>query len=463
MVIAVIDVGKTSLKLATYSQNGERLSLETTSNTPVPSSYYLEPDVPATWSFILQGLSKNPLRHAITDVIASGHGSCAYAIDGEGDTLPLPDYESSIPDDIDHRYRDEIGPPEEIGSGVSPGASHVAKQLFWLQEAIPERFTRIKHVLFSSQYWAWRLSGVMSAELTSLTAQSHLWNARMGHFTSIVGRRSWTRFFPHLFKPADVVGTITETVARQTGLNPGVRVHCGVHDSTANFYRFQTKGFRHFCLLSGGTWLVTMSDMHQTPRAARFDVTDHISAQGSPFYSVRSMVGREFDNISGRHRETVAVDQVIACMRQGVMALPSFVNRDGYVAGSAGRGRIVGNDGHFDQLRPALGLLYYALIAHLSLHPFPPSGAIVVDGNIASQPVFGSLIAALNRARDVCMFATVDGTLRGAALLAGAHIDNSTAIELPRLTPNEVALVTNYARTWTESVHREYEGRESHV
>ena len=55
------------------------------------------------------------------------------------------------------------------------GATHLARQMLWLEHGWPDAFAAARAYLALPQYWAWRLSGAAASEVTSLAAQSHLW------------------------------------------------------------------------------------------------------------------------------------------------------------------------------------------------------------------------------------------------------------------------------------------------
>ena len=50
----------------------------------------------------------------------------------------------------------------------------LARQLLWQSGEFPTEFERCTSILPFPQYWAWRLSGVRAAEVTSLGAQTQM-------------------------------------------------------------------------------------------------------------------------------------------------------------------------------------------------------------------------------------------------------------------------------------------------
>ena len=454
MAIAVFDIGKTTLKLGLFSQSNEQLFLEGAENRPVRASHYSVPDVKRTWEFLLGALGRASRRANISDIIVSGHGSSGYLINSDTSTTPLPDYESELPADVEALYAAEADCFEERGSGIAQGATHLAKQLLWLETKHSSSIANAETLLPAPQYWAWRLSGERSAEPTGLTAQSHLWNAQEARPSSIVGRRAWTRLMPPIRNAADSLGVVLPEVSAILGLRGDTKVYCGVHDSTANFYRFEAAGFENFALLSTGTWLVTMSDLQPVMSHLDRDITRHTSASGRAAWSVRAMAGREFDILSDYFRGEIDVGVINEVLASRSMALPSFGSKDGIVHGSAGRGRIVGRELSTSIERAALALLYFSMLADLSLETFPDAGPIIVDGNITQHQSLGEILSQLRPTRPVYFSTTRNGTMQGAAALAGASSEVKSELARQHAQSIDANELRQYRQTWRSHVER---------
>ncbi|MDQ0138058.1 sugar (pentulose or hexulose) kinase [Neorhizobium galegae] len=448
----VLDVGKTKLKASLIDGEGDVLRTTTIANSTVSDRDYRIQDVPRAWSFMKEAMADMMADFPVTDVIVSTHGSSGMLVNADGSTTPLPDYESEMPEQIERFYAEMADDLAERGSNIGVGPRHIAKQLFWLQHAHPTVFNKAVTLLPAPQYWAWKLSGVRSMDTTSLTAQSHLWNAGEKRFTGIVQRQGWHHLMPRVYKPHRVLGRLTEPALTQLGTSRAIRVRCGVHDSAANFHRYQAAGFKDFVLLSSGTWLVGLSDgeTHSVPEG--IDLTFQQSAVGTPIVSCRVMAGREFGILSGDNfgpAEPVVVNTLIA---RKTVALPSFQPRDGLVSGSAGKGRIVGPLPENSAENLALALLYYVMLADLCIEYLGRPKTIIVDGNITGQPLLGPLLKGLNPSSEVLISSSPDGTAVGAALLAGAG-----RAAVPRPINRQDGLISlnaleEYAKIWRASI-----------
>jgi hypothetical protein len=111
----------------------------------------------------------------------------------------------------------------------------------------------------------------------------------------------------------------------------------GLHDSTANFCRFQATGFHDFTLISTGTWLVTLSELSVSKTQHNDDVTSHISATGTSLSSVRAIDGQEFDMVSDHYRGTIDAAAINRVLQDQTMAVRSSAPATGWCAARRAR------------------------------------------------------------------------------------------------------------------------------
>ena len=131
-----------------------------------------------------------------------------------------------------------------------PRGLNLGRQVFYLERHFPAEFATARAFLAYPQYFAWRLSGIMASEVTSLGAHTDLWRPTEGGLSTMVDRRGWRRLFPPMRHAWDTLGTLRLEVAAATGLAPEVRVICGAHDSNASLVPFLRSRREPFtCLL----------------------------------------------------------------------------------------------------------------------------------------------------------------------------------------------------------------------
>ena len=346
------------------------------------------------------------------------------------------------------------------GSAIMHGATHQARQIFWMQQAQPRAFARARWFLCVPQYWAWRLSGVAVSETTVLGAQSHLWNVAEKRWSPIVASQGWGRLMPPFAKAWQAIGTIRPALAKRYGLPADMKVLAGIHDSSANFYRYQAAGLEDATVVSTGTWIVALNG--NTP-LARLDehrgMTCNSDVFGRPVGGALTMGGREFTHVAGLGNANGNADArlVSRMIGQGTMALPSFGNDDGLFPGSAGKGKIVGPQPADDAERRALAVLYTALLTIECVEALASGGPLILDGSFLRDPLYGALVAALRPDCETLASLEPYGVASGAALLATHGIrpgHASIALERPPVFHHPPTELAAYARRWRTEARR---------
>jgi sugar (pentulose or hexulose) kinase len=419
-LVAVLDVGKTNLKVLLATADGrpvDQISRPNTASRPAP---YLAIDIEAIEAWFIEALGVLARRHAIAAIIATGHGCAAVLCDDDGPVLPMMDYEAACPAWVDEAYRAEAPGYAEVACSIGPGAMRPAKQMLWQSLAFPEAFARARYCLTTSQYLAFRLGGRPAAEISQMAAQCHLWNVAAATLSSIVLRRGWAPLIPPFARAGDVLGTLSPALCARTGLAPGTEILCGVHDSNANLFRYKAAGLTDRDILSTGTWMIGFS------RGKPVDILDerramvcNLDVDGEPVVSTLTMTGREYALIAGAGEasDEAVMAAVPGLLARGTLALPSFVEDDGPFPGSSRAGHVQGPAPESAVERRALAAIYAAFTADLCLDSLKSQSAIVIDGGFAANQPFGRLLAALRPGQLVAMSREKDGTALGAALL----------------------------------------------
>jgi sugar (pentulose or hexulose) kinase len=453
-VVAVLDVGKTNVKLTAATRDGVLLETVSLANAPVAGPPYLHIDTDRIEAWLFDALSALARRHPIGAIVATGHGSAGALVDDAGLVMPMIDYEAEAPEAIDAAYVEAARPFLPLGSPLMSGAAHLARQLLWLETEWPDAVARARWYLGGPQFWAYRLSGGAASELTYLAAQSHLWDFDKGGPSRIVMARGWQRLIPPL-KPAwQPVGRIKPELAMRLGMPADIEILCGIHDSSANFYRYQQAGLTDLTVISTGTWIVGMSDGPAPATGyAEGYVTRNLDVDGRQLSGILAMGGREFALIADEAPdEAVAASAVAEQVAAGTMALPSFVDQDGVFPGSAMKGRITGPPPATPGARRALALLYVALLTDVCLARLGAKGTVVVDGSFAKDPLYPTLVGMLRPECPVLFNTDAYGTAAGAALLADhARRTGAAAVALDRAPTIELPGLANYREAWRDA------------
>jgi sugar (pentulose or hexulose) kinase len=431
-LIAVIDHGKTNVRVMLADERGRIVASEATPNRVLAAA----PRGPAWRHHDLAGLSdwafarlaRMAAGRDVGAVVPTGHGSGGVLVaqdpdaDGSGAALPMPDYEEAYPPALDAAFAALGGSFADRGSAIMHGSTHQARQLYRMQAEAPDAVAGAAAYLSVPQWWAWRLSGVAVSEYSTLGAQSLFWNVGAGRWSALVGRLGWGRLLPPPVPSWTRLGPVRPALVARYGLPAGMQVLAGGHDSTLNLYRYVAMGHGGITLVSTGTWIVALSDVADP---ARLDpargMTLNASPEGRPVGGALTMGGRSFEAIAGAEVALPAADPEIVArlVARGTMALPSFTEDAGQFAGSGGRGRVTGPAPGAPGEARALAALHVALLAAETALALGDAGPVVLDGAFLSDPAFAPLVAAILHGRRVLASRETAGTAAGAALLAG--------------------------------------------
>lgn len=447
--VAVFDVGKTNVKLMAVTADGRLLETLETPNPVFPGPPYAHHDLGRLEGWLLANLADLGTRHALEAIVPTGHGSGGVLVGHDGPLMPMIDYEQAPPSEVAAEYLRVVGSFRDRGSPIMLGTAHLARQMLWLERVWPDAFAQAQAYLAHPQYWAWRLSGVMRSEVTSLAAQSHLWCSPDGRPTRLVAERGWGRLMPPFAPAWATLGSLKPAYAAETGLSPATRVLNGIHDSSANLYRYQAAGLSDMTVVSTGTWIIPISDRPGPDFAQEMPgLACNADVHGRPLPGMLVMGGREFSAVAAGSAGPASPETLRAILADGTAALPFFGSDDCLFPGASRRGTIEGPLADDLQARFTLALLYTALLTDRCLDTVA-TATVVLDGSFVRDPLFGILIAALRPERRVLVNRDPFGTVTGAALLAG-HETRVGPVPLDLEQPSHLDLpdLPAYARTW---------------
>jgi sugar (pentulose or hexulose) kinase len=448
-VTAVLDIGKTNVKVATFACDGALLWERVTPNRVVPGPLYPHADAENIWNFLLLALTEANKANEIAAIVTTTHGCAAALVDDSGLVLPVMDYEFAGVDEIEPLYAPLRPPFAQSFSPALPAGLNLARQLFWQRRHFAEAFARAKYVLTYPQYWAWRLSGIAAGEVTSLGAHSDLWAPRQGRASDLASALDLGRLMPPMQPAYRRLAPIKFDIAAATGLRPDVGILCGIHDSNASLLPHLASRQPPFTILSTGTWVILMAPGLSIEGLDPADDTlANVDVEGRPVATARFMGGREYAAIAGAPAspDRAALARVIA---SGAMALPCFAGQGGPFAAHKGeiRGATTPDD------RPALATLYLAMMSDLMLTRLgATAGDLIIEGSLAANSAYGALLAAFRPSQQVFAGSDAAGTARGAALLAQWPPRDVKPPSLIAAAPYREEGLQAYRSAWTRAV-----------
>jgi L-fuculokinase len=420
--LVVIDIGKTNAKLLQIDVNSGELGWKCEQRyEPIEHNGLRQLPLQTLEAWLWQALATMPNKQNVSHLVPVTHGAAAVLIDPQGEVLAAPDYEDTVYESTDSAYRLERDPFTASYSPLLPQGLNLGRQLHWLQLNRPQAFLACAQLLLYPQYWAWRLSGVMASEVTSLGCHTDLWLPLQHRFSDYAQRSGWAAHLPPLRGAHEVLGTMTAEVVTKTGLPASCQVLCGIHDSNAAYYCHLggRASDESFAVISSGTWIINMARGTDLTRLnAKHDMLANVDAQGEAVATARFMGGREYAAIAGppAPRGTASPAALQRVVSQQAYALPSFALGSGPYPER--KGQLIEADRLDMDQRGALATLYLTLMCELRLAELGASGDIVIDGPLAADPLFAGVLAALLPHRKVLCSDGRAGIARGALQLA---------------------------------------------
>jgi L-fuculokinase len=443
-LIAVLDVGKTHAKVSLVDPAlGREIWSARRANEVVSGPATRELDVAAIESWLFDTLRGAPHRDQVSVIVPIAHGAAAVLVDHAGQVLAAPDYEDTSFDTVSESYAPLRDAFDLTFSPNLPQGLNLGRQLFFLQKRHADLFGRAAHILLYPQYWSWRLCGVMAAEVTSLGTHTDLWRPHDQVYSSLARKQGWARLMPSMHRATDRLGTIRPAVASATGLRADCAVVCGIHDSNASYLRFLIDREREaFTVVSSGTWTIVMANRCDLRRLREErDMLANVNVFGAPVATARYMGGREYEAIAQGGAEPT-IDALIEVLTRGAMALPSFASAGPY---SGRRGALESVEGLTATQRAALASLYSALMTAQLIESLGSAGEIFVDGPLARNALFASLLGACVPAGTVRIYPEGGGT-RVAAHLAGVASPGSGILH--NVMPLKIPGLLEYQANW---------------
>jgi len=451
--LAVIDIGKTNAKVALVDLAGQaEVDVRSTPNHVSASGVYPHHDVGRLWAFVREALASLAARSKIDAIAVTAHGATAALVRRDGSlALPVLDYEHDGPAALADLYAGVRPGFEETGSPLLPNGLNLGAQLFWLARTFPERFAEISAIIPYPQYWAFLLSGVAASEATSLGCHTDLWNPAARSWSSLPGRMGWLERMPAIKPAGDLLGPVLPALATELGLDPDLRVLCGIHDSNASLYPHLVSRRAPFSVVSTGTWVVVLAVGGSLERldAAR-DCLVNVDARGDPVPSARFMGGREFSLALGREAQPAIGDSIaLPVLEAGIMLLPSLVAGCGPFPD--GRARWLGDEATLASgMRFAAVSFYLAMMTATCLELTGSDGPVIVEGPFARNAPYHEMLS-VAAGRPVLASGGMTGTSFGAALLASPGMQ--PRLDLSPVAPSShAAAMERYFARWRAAV-----------
>ncbi len=239
-----IDNGGTISKAALFDLHGKQIaSVGRKVATTYPRPGYVERSMPEVWQTTVEAIRSlladtGIAPSEIAAVGCTGHGNGLYLLDQHGE--PLRNGILSV-DSRAAALVDEWAAAGILGRVWHPlyqqtWAGQVAPLLAWLKRHEPETMARLGHVLLCKDYIKYKLTGTLNSDHMDMSCGSvYDLNARQYALDTLeaFGIADYLPTFPELVESTQIIGRVTDSAARLTGLQAGTPVAAGIFDVSA--------------------------------------------------------------------------------------------------------------------------------------------------------------------------------------------------------------------------------------
>lgn len=235
-----IDVGTGSVRAALADLNGNILHIASREHDQIVPQFGWSEQRPLDWwdgaktsiAVVLAEVEGAASRIAMICVCSQMHGTVMLDADGRlaRDTAPLWNDKRTI--DLVRRFEDENEPESYLSeSGNTPTPAWPGFKLQWIRDNDAAAYARTAVVMMPKDYINFRLTGEIAMDRTDASC-SFLMNPTTGAWSSPMLERMGLDItkLPPIRDPLDVIGSVTETAARETGLLFGTPVMVGGGD-----------------------------------------------------------------------------------------------------------------------------------------------------------------------------------------------------------------------------------------
>jgi len=492
--IAVIDIGKTNKKVLIFD---ERLQIVDkayrTFDEIVEENIHYEPiDDMTEW--IKDQLRIFAATYSIKAISVTTHGATAMCIGRDGSlAVPPVAYTSDAGEEFRTEFYEKFGNREhlqaetataEVGSLINLG-----KLIYFVQKRYPEHFANVTSILNYPQYWGFVLTGKLGAEPTYTGCHTYLFDFDKKRYSDVARKLGIVdKLPPRIAKSWEVLGTVSPSIAKETGLSVDCVVTMGIHDSNSSLLPYLVKGHKNFVLNSTGTWCVAMhptGKVHFQPDELGKLVFYNLDAFHNPVKTSIFMGGLEFEMYSGLIKKICGRDDfptydhalyeriisehrlfIVPSVVKGTGIFPdaqprAIENGVAYHLGGIQSGERVPS--FFRDFEAAHAVLAASLAIQtrvaMQIAGFKGDGTVFTEGGFRRNDRYNRLLASLLPESTCALTKLEEATAFGAAILAKAALDGTSPNETKDLFEIEQVEVKSERFVGLEAYAEEFVGR----
>lgn len=276
-----IDLGTTNVKAIITDSKGSVIASASRANSLVfPGPNMVEQDPALWWSntvSILNEITNKAGKQVVSDI-------CGISVSSQTVTLlPVNVQGEPLRNAIiwmDSRSTEELDELMNILGektfsniiGATPNVSFLPCKLLWFKRHEPALYAQTYKVLQASSYLNYKLTGKMTIDMDQAMKSQCLDVSTLKWSDQIADALGINLFdiLPKPSKETDIIGTVTEAAATETGLKAGIPVIAGTSDATASMYATGISKVGEAGESSGTTSLVFLAADHPNTRNRLF-------------------------------------------------------------------------------------------------------------------------------------------------------------------------------------------------
>lgn len=235
-----IDIGTSACKVALFDGEGNALAASSEEyEVYSPHPGWSEQDPREWWKAVCKAINMvlykaGDKARNIVGIGIDGQSWSAIAVDRHGEVLTnTPIWRDTRASDICEKLNEQIGKEHifELAGNVLQPAYTTAK-ILWYQQNLPDVYKKTYKILQSNSFIAWKLTGNMTQD-NSQGYGLHCFDMRRGQWDGEMCRLLGINesLLPNIFTSDEIIGTVTEHAARETGLKAGIPVVAGGLDA----------------------------------------------------------------------------------------------------------------------------------------------------------------------------------------------------------------------------------------
>ena len=487
------DLGTGGIKASLFTEQGTSLAdIFIQYETIFPQDRYIEQRPMDWWNHVctatrelLERTKADPSD--IAGVAVSGHSLVAVPIAADGSLL-----QTQVPIWCDMRAADEA---KELfrtldyenwylttGNG-DPAECYTITKLMWMKKHQPEIYDNTDKIIGSKDFINYMLTGRLCTD-PSYASGFGVFNLKKWDYEQRFIQAAGLRkdIFPEICPSDTIIGTVSHTAARLTGLAEGTPVACGAVDNTC--MALGARGLKEgvaYTSLGSSSWIAVTSTSPVVDSAARPFVFAHarkgyytsavsIFSAGNSFRWIRDQLCRDFNDDTDTYDLMNRMAEKIPAGSNGVLFNPSLAGGSAQEPSPDLKGGFMGitlSTTREDLVRAAMEGIALALRCTLDilLKQTSVTGEMLICGGGSKSSVWRQIFADIynipilktnidqNAASlgAAALAANACGLWDGYDLIAGIHQEESVTVPDPAANLRYEQLLPVY-RKWTEDL-----------